>query len=147
MKFKDFLKGKDICRKGRYITDGVLLIVKRYLKLNWLEKYKIKNLEIKELPLEFIPYEPGEKIVFHPSVIRWDEKEYMQVGDYGDYASRPVFFQKKYIDFIEKYINPDAYTLVDFPINPYKSHYAIKLWKNGNFCGWHCECLLKGINR
>ncbi|MCM1339397.1 MAG: hypothetical protein NC191_06975 [Muribaculaceae bacterium] len=147
MKFKDFLKGKDTCRKGRYITDGALLIVKRYLKLNWLEKQKIKNLEIKELPLKLIPYESGEEIVFHSSIIRWGEEEYMQIRDYAAYTSRPVFFQKKYIDFIEKYIDPDTYTLVDFPINPYTTHYAIKLWKNGKFCGWHCECLLNGINR
>ena len=92
MKMKKFLNKRHCWRHGRYVTDGALICVKKCLNLDLFEKQKIKELTPRKIPLEYIPFEAGEEIKLHPSVLSWDKVKYVQIRGYAAYASRPVFF-------------------------------------------------------
>lgn len=146
MKFKDFLKHPGICKCGIYITDETLLLSKNSLLVNFLDKYKIKKLKQKKLKINLIPYEPGYLISFCHSTLRINEFEFKLIRNWGRYRANLVFFNKKYIDFIERYVKPDKYTLVPWKIDYGTQRYILKFWKNEKFCGCLAEHIVPMFN-
>lgn len=147
MTMRQFLNQEDISydKENCYITDGNLLLVAEYTKLNWLDKFKINNIIKKIPPLEQIPFEKGERVYLRDDVIISSRNIQAYTVIAPVHANgKPKLFDKKYIDFVIKYIQPDSYTIVRHLGT--KDNYLIKFWKDNVFLGVLGEIQIRGLN-
>ena len=144
MNLQKFLN-QDLQGNDEFVTDGNILLVKEAIQckniLDYFYRNKINNafsVCFEDMLAAAIPFESGDIVVRtnvhtikHPTGTEFSL--FKCLDDNACYA-----FDKEYIDFIERYIQPDHYTIIK---KKYKGEHILKFWSfYGNFLGCLATC-------